>query len=171
MVVFISQKNGKERFLSRGWHLEEINVTWAYLEKKRMRLQTCIKIHQEILFSERGDDVTGIKRHLRDLSSDGVWILATASQRSRLKVDLEPSTWRRRQKHQVTSSRRYAYIYKTDFRVLEYITSADPQGMVGLVSQLVSIVDSVAPSAKAIIEREKESQAQLDLAMEVPAPA
>ncbi|GJY67859.1 hypothetical protein Tco_0470841 [Tanacetum coccineum] len=42
---------------------------------------------------QRGDGVAGIKRRRRDLSSDGVWILATASQRSRLKVDLEPSTF------------------------------------------------------------------------------
>nr|GEX40758.1 reverse transcriptase domain-containing protein [Tanacetum cinerariifolium] len=60
----------------------------------------------------------GIKRRRRDLSGDGVWILATASQHSRLKVNLEPSTWRRRQKHKATSSRRSIYIYKTDFRVL-----------------------------------------------------
>ncbi|GKA37936.1 putative RNA-directed DNA polymerase, eukaryota, reverse transcriptase zinc-binding domain protein [Tanacetum coccineum] len=62
-----------------GWHLEEIHVTWAYLEKKRTRLLTCTKIHQEVLFSERGDSVAGIKRHHHDLSGDGVWILATAS--------------------------------------------------------------------------------------------
>ncbi|GJV40397.1 hypothetical protein Tco_1418837 [Tanacetum coccineum] len=67
---------------------------------------------------ERGDGVAGIKRRRRDLSGDDVWILATASQCSRIKVNLEPSTWRRRQKHQATPSRRYAYIYKTDFRVL-----------------------------------------------------
>ncbi|GJX37082.1 retrovirus-related pol polyprotein from transposon TNT 1-94 [Tanacetum coccineum] len=48
---------------------------------------------------ERGDGVAGIKRRRRDLSGDGDWILATASQHSRIKVDLEPSTWRQRQKH------------------------------------------------------------------------
>ncbi|GJV51059.1 hypothetical protein Tco_1446800, partial [Tanacetum coccineum] len=81
-----------DEFLALGWHLEEIHVTWAHLEKKRTRLRTCTKIHQEVLFSERGDGVAGIKRRRRDLSGDGVWILATASQHSRLKVDLEPST-------------------------------------------------------------------------------
>nr|GEX69825.1 hypothetical protein [Tanacetum cinerariifolium] len=84
------------------WHLEEIHVTWAHLEKKQRRLQTCTKIHQEVLFSERGDVVTRIKRRHRDLSGDGVWILVTALQRSQLKVDLQPSTWQRRQKHQAT---------------------------------------------------------------------
>ncbi|GKB60658.1 hypothetical protein Tco_0916844, partial [Tanacetum coccineum] len=78
-----------------GLHLEEIHVTWAHLEKKQTRLQTCTKIHQEILFSERGDGVAGIKRRRHDLSGDDVWILATASQHSRIKVDLKPSTWRR----------------------------------------------------------------------------
>ncbi|GJV54145.1 hypothetical protein Tco_1449886 [Tanacetum coccineum] len=65
-------------------------------------MQICPNYVLNRLFSERGDDVTGIKRRRRDLSGDGVWILATASQHSRLKVDLEPSTWRRRQKHQAT---------------------------------------------------------------------
>ncbi|GJT99752.1 hypothetical protein Tco_1110091 [Tanacetum coccineum] len=81
-----------ERFLALGWHLEEIHLTWAHLEKKWMRLRTCTKIHQEVLFSKYGDGVAGIKRRRRDLSGDGVWILATASQHSRLKVDLELST-------------------------------------------------------------------------------
>ncbi|GKB53740.1 hypothetical protein Tco_0904493 [Tanacetum coccineum] len=51
-------------------------------------------LHQDslrILFSELGDGITGIKRHRRNLSGDGVWILVTVSQHSRLKVNLEPS--------------------------------------------------------------------------------
>ncbi|GJR89675.1 hypothetical protein Tco_0213686, partial [Tanacetum coccineum] len=64
-----------EVFLALGWHLEEIQVTWFHLEKKWMRLRTCTKIHQEVLFLERGDGVAGIKRCRRDLSGDGVWIL------------------------------------------------------------------------------------------------
>ncbi|GJX10367.1 hypothetical protein Tco_0200226 [Tanacetum coccineum] len=39
------------------------------------------QIHEEILFSERGDGVTGIKRRRRDPSSDGVRDLVTASGR------------------------------------------------------------------------------------------
>nr|GEV37845.1 hypothetical protein [Tanacetum cinerariifolium] len=53
---------------------------WAHLEKKQMRLQTCTKIHQELLFSERGYGIAGIKRRRREISCDGVWILATAPQ-------------------------------------------------------------------------------------------
>ncbi|GJS53613.1 hypothetical protein Tco_0626975 [Tanacetum coccineum] len=71
------------------------------------------------MFSERGDGVARIKQRRHDLSGDGVWILAKASQRRRLKVDLEPSTYRRRQKHQATPSHRYAYIYKTVIGVLD----------------------------------------------------
>ncbi|GKD45875.1 hypothetical protein Tco_1270520 [Tanacetum coccineum] len=67
----------------------------AHLEKKWTRLRTCTKNHQEVLFLERGDDVAGIKQRRRDLSGDSVWILVMASQHSQLKVDLEPSTWRR----------------------------------------------------------------------------
>nr|GEX05750.1 retrovirus-related Pol polyprotein from transposon TNT 1-94 [Tanacetum cinerariifolium] len=72
-------------FLALGWHLEEIHVTWAHLEKKRMRLQTCTKIHQEVLFSDRVDDIASIKRRHHDLSGDGIWILAMTSQCRRLK--------------------------------------------------------------------------------------
>nr|GEU97029.1 polynucleotidyl transferase, ribonuclease H-like superfamily protein [Tanacetum cinerariifolium] len=58
------------RFLALGWHLEEIHVTWANLKKKWTRLRTCTKIHEEVLITERGDGVAGIKRRRRDLSGD-----------------------------------------------------------------------------------------------------
>nr|GEU51149.1 hypothetical protein [Tanacetum cinerariifolium] len=50
------------------------------------------QIHEEVLFTDCGDGVTGIKRRRRDLSSDGVKDLATTSRRGRLKKDLESST-------------------------------------------------------------------------------
>ncbi|GJX43704.1 hypothetical protein Tco_0260380 [Tanacetum coccineum] len=50
------------------------------------------QIHKEILFSERGDGVTGIKRRRRDPSSDNVIDLVTASGCGRLNEDLESST-------------------------------------------------------------------------------
>ncbi|GKC11267.1 hypothetical protein Tco_1008049 [Tanacetum coccineum] len=37
-----------KQILTLGWHLEEIHVTWAHLEKKRTRLRTYTKIHQEL---------------------------------------------------------------------------------------------------------------------------
>ncbi|GJV70518.1 hypothetical protein Tco_1490513 [Tanacetum coccineum] len=37
-----------EEFLALGWHLEEIHVTWAYLKKKRTRLQTYTKSFEEL---------------------------------------------------------------------------------------------------------------------------
>ncbi|GJW80590.1 zinc finger, CCHC-type containing protein [Tanacetum coccineum] len=55
-----------------------------------MRLRTCTKIHQEVLFSERGDGVTSIKRRRRDLSGDCVWILVTVSQWKRKCVERTP---------------------------------------------------------------------------------
>ncbi|GJZ22432.1 retrotransposon ORF1, partial [Tanacetum coccineum] len=39
---------GKITFLALGWLLEEIHVTWAYLEKKLKRLQTYTKSHEDI---------------------------------------------------------------------------------------------------------------------------
>ncbi|GJY85239.1 retrovirus-related pol polyprotein from transposon TNT 1-94 [Tanacetum coccineum] len=47
------------------------------------------QIFKEILLTERGDDVAGIKRHRRDLSSDDVRNLATTSKRGRTKETLE----------------------------------------------------------------------------------
>ncbi|GJR97144.1 reverse transcriptase domain-containing protein [Tanacetum coccineum] len=35
-------------FLVIGWHLEEIHVTWAHLEKKRTRLRLYTKNHEEL---------------------------------------------------------------------------------------------------------------------------
>ncbi|GJU82559.1 hypothetical protein Tco_1284924 [Tanacetum coccineum] len=35
------------RFLALGWHLEEIHMTWAHLEKKRTRLRTYTKSLEE----------------------------------------------------------------------------------------------------------------------------
>nr|GEU93885.1 hypothetical protein [Tanacetum cinerariifolium] len=54
------------------------------------------------MYTERGDDVTGIKRRRRDLSGDGIRNLTTALGRGRLKEDLESSTWRRRQDFKAT---------------------------------------------------------------------
>ncbi|GKF05249.1 hypothetical protein Tco_0035917 [Tanacetum coccineum] len=39
------------------------------------------QFHEEVLFTERGDDVVGIKRRRRDLSSDDVKDLVTVSGR------------------------------------------------------------------------------------------
>ncbi|GJV71423.1 RNA-directed DNA polymerase, eukaryota, reverse transcriptase zinc-binding domain protein [Tanacetum coccineum] len=50
------------------------------------------QIHEEVLFTKRGDGVTGIMRRRRDLSSDGVRDLVTTSGHGRLKEDLESST-------------------------------------------------------------------------------
>nr|GEV87714.1 hypothetical protein [Tanacetum cinerariifolium] len=50
------------------------------------------QIHEEVLFTKRGDGAAGIKQRRRDLSSDGVRDLATASVHGRLKKDLESST-------------------------------------------------------------------------------
>ncbi|GKB93464.1 hypothetical protein Tco_0979601 [Tanacetum coccineum] len=37
-----------KKFLARGWHLEEIHVTWAHLENKRTRLRTYTKSLEEL---------------------------------------------------------------------------------------------------------------------------
>nr|GEW90310.1 retrovirus-related Pol polyprotein from transposon TNT 1-94 [Tanacetum cinerariifolium] len=65
---------------------------------------------------EHGDGVTSIKRRRHDFQSDDVKDFVMASKHSRLKEDLESSTWRQRHGFKVTSSRRFSYKYKTDFR-------------------------------------------------------
>ncbi|GJX28902.1 hypothetical protein Tco_0236981 [Tanacetum coccineum] len=64
-------------------------------------------LHQEprrIIHSVPGDSVTTIKRRRHDIHGDVVKDSATASGRGRLKVDLEPSTWRRSQEDKATPS-------------------------------------------------------------------
>ncbi|GKB48152.1 hypothetical protein Tco_0898905 [Tanacetum coccineum] len=74
-------------FQALRWHLEEIHVTWAHLEKKRTRLRLYTKNHEE-LFTQTVDAVATIKRRRQDLNGDGVRNLATASGRGRLKENL-----------------------------------------------------------------------------------
>ncbi|GKC54417.1 hypothetical protein Tco_1077162 [Tanacetum coccineum] len=50
------------------------------------------QILEEVLLTECGDGITGIKQRRRDPSSDSVRDLVTASGRSRLNEDLESST-------------------------------------------------------------------------------
>ncbi|GJS57040.1 hypothetical protein Tco_0651824 [Tanacetum coccineum] len=77
-------------YLSTRIHLfQEVFSTWmAYGENTRDlgsfgeetdEITDLHQIHEEILFSERGDGVACIKRHLRDPSIDGVRDLVTAS--------------------------------------------------------------------------------------------
>ncbi|GJR21470.1 hypothetical protein Tco_0969997 [Tanacetum coccineum] len=42
-----SDSSAMLRFLALGWHLEEIHMTWAHLEKKRTRLRTYTKSLEE----------------------------------------------------------------------------------------------------------------------------
>ncbi|GJX05364.1 hypothetical protein Tco_0191280 [Tanacetum coccineum] len=70
-----------------GWHLEEIHVTWAHLEKKQSRLRLYTKYFEETMHTEHGDGVAITKRRCQDFHIDGFTNLATASERSRIKVD------------------------------------------------------------------------------------
>ncbi|GJV10617.1 hypothetical protein Tco_1352158 [Tanacetum coccineum] len=37
-----------DEFLALGWHLKEIHVTWAHLEKKQTRLRLYTKNYEEL---------------------------------------------------------------------------------------------------------------------------
>ncbi|GJW27271.1 hypothetical protein Tco_0041082 [Tanacetum coccineum] len=58
-----------------GWHLEEIHVTWAHLEKKLTRLRLYTKSFEEIVYTERGDGVADFKRRVRifKMTASGIW--------------------------------------------------------------------------------------------------
>ncbi|GJZ32799.1 hypothetical protein Tco_0578235 [Tanacetum coccineum] len=81
---------------------DEVFSTWMAFERNTRdlgsfgeetnKIMDIHQIHEEVLFTERGDGVASIKRRRRDLSSDGVRDLATASGHGRLKEDLESST-------------------------------------------------------------------------------
>ncbi|GJU99166.1 hypothetical protein Tco_1328437 [Tanacetum coccineum] len=61
-------------------------------EEETDKITDLHQFHKEVLLTERGDGVAGIKRRRRDLSSDDIGDLAKASGRDRLKEDLESST-------------------------------------------------------------------------------
>ncbi|GJU51580.1 hypothetical protein Tco_1221135 [Tanacetum coccineum] len=82
-----------DEFLALGWLLEEIHMTWAYLQKKRTRLRLYTKSFEEIVHTERGDSVANPKRRRQDFQDDDVRDLATMSEHSQLKKALEESTW------------------------------------------------------------------------------
>ncbi|GJU83505.1 hypothetical protein Tco_1285870 [Tanacetum coccineum] len=82
----------KDTFLTLGWHLEEIHMTWAHLEKKQTRLRLYTKNYEELCIQSMETSIGIIKQRHQDLHRDDVRDLATASGRGRLKEDLESST-------------------------------------------------------------------------------
>ncbi|GKD78518.1 hypothetical protein Tco_1341139 [Tanacetum coccineum] len=84
---------------------DEIFSTWMAFEGNTCDLGSfgeetdkIIDLHQiscRFMHTVAGDGVAGVKQRRRDLYSDDVRNLATASICGRLKEDLESSTWRR----------------------------------------------------------------------------
>ncbi|GKC15760.1 hypothetical protein Tco_1012542 [Tanacetum coccineum] len=83
---------------SRDWATNKVFSTWMafggntrYLSSFGEETDEITDLHQileEVLLTERGDGVASIKRRRRDLFSDGIRNLETASGRGRLKEDL-----------------------------------------------------------------------------------
>ncbi|GKA37690.1 hypothetical protein Tco_0724255 [Tanacetum coccineum] len=122
MIVISEDEDAKEDYSKQGRKISEINkdptislvqpeqdmeydfddVTWmtfgvntrdlGSFGEETDKITDLHHIHEEVLFIEHGDGVTSIKRHRRDLSSDGVKDLAMTSGHGRLKEDLESST-------------------------------------------------------------------------------
>nr|GEV07944.1 hypothetical protein [Tanacetum cinerariifolium] len=77
----------KDRVLSTCMAFGENTRDLSSFKEETNKITDLHQIYAEVLFTERGDGVTGIKRRRRDLSSDGVRDLATTLGRSRLKED------------------------------------------------------------------------------------
>ncbi|GJY81127.1 hypothetical protein Tco_0493878, partial [Tanacetum coccineum] len=79
-----------EVFLALGWHLEEIYVTWAHLEKKWTRLRTYTNYLEENP-NNGWRRCCNFLRQRQKIQGDGFRILTMASERSRPKETLEDS--------------------------------------------------------------------------------
>ncbi|GJS37320.1 MAK10-like protein [Tanacetum coccineum] len=86
------EDEGEVTYFAFGWHLEDLHVTWAHLEKKRTRLRTNTKILEDLPLqtletaSEAIHDV--VAAHQATASQD----FTTASARADSKADLEDSS-------------------------------------------------------------------------------
>ncbi|GKC14897.1 hypothetical protein Tco_1011679, partial [Tanacetum coccineum] len=69
-----------------GWHLEEIHMTWAQLEKKRRRLRLYTKYFEKTVHTERGDGIAITMRRRQDFHIDGVRDLTTTSEHAALEI-------------------------------------------------------------------------------------
>ncbi|GKF29477.1 hypothetical protein Tco_0095819 [Tanacetum coccineum] len=69
-------------FRALGWHLEEIHVTWAHLEKKWTRLRLYTISFEETVHTEREDSIMITKRCRQDFHIDGITDLVAASEHS-----------------------------------------------------------------------------------------
>ncbi|GJS80654.1 putative reverse transcriptase domain-containing protein [Tanacetum coccineum] len=78
-------------FLALQWNLKETRNLGSFGEETD-EITDLHQILEEVLLTEREDGVTSIKRRRRDLFSDDVWNLETASGHVRLKKELESST-------------------------------------------------------------------------------
>ncbi|GJS00733.1 hypothetical protein Tco_0317241 [Tanacetum coccineum] len=70
---FIRKGDTKSAF---GWHLEEIQVTWAHLEEKQTRLRLYTNSFKEIVHTEHGDGVANYKRRRHDLESNDTSVVS-----------------------------------------------------------------------------------------------
>ncbi|GKD89875.1 hypothetical protein Tco_1365382, partial [Tanacetum coccineum] len=73
-------------FLVLGWHLEEIHMSWAHLEKKRTRLRLYTKNHEE-LFTRSLETVS------QPLSDGVMTFMVTASEIQRWRQDMADLKW------------------------------------------------------------------------------
>ncbi|GJW65378.1 hypothetical protein Tco_0117262 [Tanacetum coccineum] len=79
-----------EVYFAFGWHLDDLHVTWAHLEKKRTRLRTKTleDISLQTLETGSGALQDAVSVHQATASQD----LTTASARADSKADLEDSS-------------------------------------------------------------------------------
>ncbi|GJQ90519.1 hypothetical protein Tco_0001658 [Tanacetum coccineum] len=84
MTTSTAATTASSMIVSFGWILEEIHMTWAYLEKKWTRLRLYTKSPEEILIQTVETASPSLARASERIR-DGVRILKTVSESSRLK--------------------------------------------------------------------------------------
>nr|GEU62315.1 hypothetical protein [Tanacetum cinerariifolium] len=88
--IEFSKMKRRIRVLALEWHFGGNTRDLGSFGENTNKITDLHQILKDVLLTEHGDGIAGITRHRRDLSGDGFWILATASQCSRLKGDKNP---------------------------------------------------------------------------------
>nr|GEW87975.1 hypothetical protein [Tanacetum cinerariifolium] len=98
---------------AHGWHLEEIDMTWAHLEKKRTKLRTYTNYREENPNSDWRRRCNSLRRRQK-IQGDTVRDLTTASECSRPKETLKDSVSQDKEDYSTSArSIRYCFIHNS----------------------------------------------------------
>ncbi|GKB32233.1 hypothetical protein Tco_0871634 [Tanacetum coccineum] len=108
---------------------------------------------EEVLLTERGDSDASIKRRRRDLSGDGVWTLATTSQRSRnpafvcIAVDTSKETTSPSITTKVRTAQGISLSWSRQSLLPQYVPSTSDRHLIELENQVQCLMEAhLAPT-------------------------